>query len=80
MQQLLPAALVISAVVGSAVAQWPGPGPETCGQDRAVLADWFLEHGSPSLLLDPRPPYVEIIEPDPYDDPSNPPDRNLTAK
>ena len=33
----------------------------------------FKQHGSPDLLLAPRPPLVRIIDPDPYSDPSNPP-------
>ncbi len=51
----------------------PDIGPETCGQDRQVLSTWFREHGSSSLILDPRPPLVEVVEENPYLDPSNPP-------
>ena len=28
---------------------------DLCGQDRVTLAEWFWNHGSPSLLLDPIP-------------------------
>ena len=39
----------------------------------------FKQHGSPDLLLDPRPPLVRIIDPDPYSDPSNPPPPDTDA-
>ena len=47
---------------------------DLCGQDRVLLADWFLHHGSPTLLEDPLPQYVDPPDSNPYDDPSNPPD------
>jgi len=46
---------------------------DTCGQNRTVLGDWFILHGSPSLLLEPLPPLVAEVLTDPYLDPSNPP-------
>merc|ERR1711934_662463 len=54
-------------------------GPDTCGKDRTKLSNWFKQHGSPDLLLDPRPPLVRIIDPDPYSDPSNPPPTDADA-
>ena len=46
---------------------------DTCGQDRVVLGDWFVAHGSPYLLEDPIPPLVSTVDTDPYADSSNPP-------
>eukprot|EP00116_Pleurobrachia_bachei_P008660 sb/3468922/ len=46
---------------------------DTCGQDRVTLGDWFVAHGSPSLLEEPIPTLVSILQTDPYLDPSNPP-------
>jgi hypothetical protein len=54
-------------------------GPETCGKDRTLLANWFREHGSPSLLLNPQPPLFRVLDPNPYSDPSNPPPRDTDA-
>jgi len=51
---------------------------DTCGQDRTKLGDWFVEHGSPSLLQDPIPEYVGEVNDDPYADPENPPDDPAT--
>ncbi len=50
-----------------------GPGPDTCGQDRDVLASWFLTHGMPYLMLDPLPPLFDNVTENPYDNPLNPP-------
>ena len=46
---------------------------DTCGQDRVVLGDWFIAHGSPTLLEEPIPSLVSSVTVDPYLDPSNPP-------
>merc|ERR1711971_921269 len=46
---------------------------DTCGQNRTVLGNWFINHGGVDLLLDPRPPLVGPVVNDPYQDPSNPP-------
>lgn len=46
---------------------------DTCGQDRVLLGDWFVAHGSPDLLEKPIPPLVDYVNTNPYDDPSNPP-------
>jgi len=46
---------------------------DTCGQNRKLLGDWFVSHGSPDLLLDPIPQYVAEVTEDPYLDPNNPP-------
>jgi len=48
-------------------------GPDTCGQDRKILGQWFQSHGGFDLISDPRPPLVNFLGTDPYDDPSNPP-------
>merc|ERR1712192_350672 len=48
-------------------------GDDTCGQNRTVLGNWFINHGGVDLLLDPRPPLVGPVLNDPYQDPSNPP-------
>lgn len=45
---------------------------------RTKLGDWFVEHGSPSLLQDPIPEYVGEVNDDPYADPENPPDDPAT--
>ena len=47
---------------------------DLCGQDREQLADWFIHHGAPSLLLHPLPEYVTPILNNPYDNPENPPE------
>merc|ERR1712107_798514 len=47
-------------------------GPDTCGKDRKILGQWFQSHGGSNLLSDPRPPLVNFLETDPYDDPANP--------
>ena len=52
---------------------------DVCGQDRLKLADWFLHHGSPSLLEDPIPDYVSPPPSNPYDDPDNPPEEPYPA-
>ena len=44
-----------------------------------MLSLRFKQHGSPDLLLDPRPPLVRVIDPDPYSDPSNPPPPDTDA-
>jgi len=46
---------------------------DLCGQDRIKLADWFIRHGSPSLLEEPIPDYVAPVEENPYDNPDYPP-------
>jgi len=46
---------------------------DTCGQNRTVLGNWFINHGGVDLLLDPLPPLVGPVVEDPYQDPSNPP-------
>merc|ERR1712172_172092 len=46
---------------------------DTCGQNRTVLGNWFINHGGVDLLLDPRPPLVHPVVNDPYQDTSNPP-------
>jgi len=54
----------------------PSPGSaarDTCGQNRTLLGNWFIEHGSPDLLLEPLPPLVAEVDTSPYLDPSNPP-------
>ena len=48
-------------------------GPDTCGKDRKVLSNWFLTHGSPTLLEDPIPENVLPTFPNPYEDPNKPP-------
>lgn len=48
-------------------------GPDTCGQDRKILAAWYQSHGKTDLLLEPIPPLVLPTTPNPYDDPANPP-------
>jgi len=48
-------------------------GPDTCGQDRKLLSSWFLKHGQASLLLDPIPQLTASTGPNPYDDPTKPP-------
>ena len=48
-------------------------GPDTCGKDRKVLSNWFLTHGSPSLLEEPIPELVLPTYPNPFDDPNKPP-------
>merc|ERR1711973_1058241 len=50
----------------------PDIGPDTCGNDRHTLSQWFLSHGMPELLLDPIPALVLPTDPNPYDDPNNP--------
>ncbi|XP_023349184.1 uncharacterized protein LOC111717946 isoform X2 [Eurytemora carolleeae] len=39
---------------------------QSCGQDSKVLGNWFLEHGSPDLLLPPYPPLIGPLLHDPY--------------
>merc|ERR1711962_142702 len=46
---------------------------DTCGQNRTVIGNWFINHGGVDLLLDPRPPLVGPVVDDPYEDPHNPP-------
>ena len=38
-----------------------------------LLGKWFQSHGESSLIMDPKPPLVTMLENDPYDDPTNPP-------
>ena len=46
---------------------------DTCGQDRKLLGDWFVEHGSPDLLETPIPNLVNDFTSNPYDNSTNPP-------
>ena len=38
-----------------------------------LLGKWFQSHGESSLIMDPKPPLVTMLENNPYDDPTNPP-------
>ena len=46
---------------------------DTCGQDRKVLGDWFIEHGSTNLLEAPIPSLVSNVTKNPYQNQTNPP-------
>ena len=47
--------------------------PDTCGQDRSKLANWFIKHGAPEDLEEPAPFYVGPVLENPYDNPDFPP-------
>ena len=47
--------------------------PDTCGQERSKLANWFIKHGAPEDLEDPAPYYVGPVLENPYDNPDYPP-------
>ena len=47
--------------------------PDTCGQDRRKLANWFIKHGGPEDLEEPAPYYVGPVLDNPYDNPDYPP-------
>ena len=47
--------------------------PDTCGQDRSALANWFIKHGAPEDLEEPAPFYVGPVLDNPYDNPDFPP-------
>jgi len=64
---------MVSILVLCSILVLPGALADTCGQDRKKLGDWFVSHGSPSLLLEPLPDYVGEVTEDPYADPNNPP-------
>jgi len=56
-----------------------GTHADTCGQNRTILGDWFVSHGSPDLLLQPIPEYVGELTENPYDNPDYPPDDPNTS-
>merc|ERR1711964_442526 len=47
---------------------------DTCGQNRTVLGNWFIVHGGPELIEEPRPYFVAPVAEDPYQNPDYPPE------